>query len=171
MTTTGERAAGGRASGAGLRIRRAAAADLDAVHAIERHAFSDPWSRGSFAALLADPRVLFIVAVGPGDGALTAPGRLVGYAVATFVVDEAELANLATAPEARRQGVGGLLLDEVIRGAVTRGTRELFLEVRESNAAARALYGSRGFAQVGRRRGYYRRPVEDALVLRLGLDQ
>jgi len=145
-------------------VRRAIAADVDAVHAIERAAFSDPWSRGSFVSLLSDPRVFFVVAAG-------ADGEVAGYAVAFFVVDEAELANLATAPSVRRRGAGGLLLDAVIREAGQRGTRELFLEVRESNAAARALYASRGFAEVGRRRGYYRRPVEDALVLRLGLDE
>jgi ribosomal-protein-alanine N-acetyltransferase len=158
-----------------VRLRRAVTADVGSVHEIERAAFSDPWSRGSFASLVSDPRALFAVAVAPGgaapaDGAHGA-GAVLGYAVATFVVEQAELANLATAPAARRRGVGGLLLDEVIREAVTRGTRELFLEVRESNRAARALYASRGFVQVGRRRGYYRRPVEDALVLRLGLDE
>ena len=155
-----------RPTGAAIFVRRASSADLDAVVAIERAAFSDPWSRGSFASLLSDPRVFFVVGVDPAGGG----GAVAGYAVAFFVVDEAELANLAAAPHVRRRGIGGLLLDAVIREAGRRGTRELFLEVRESNAAARALYASRGFAEVGRRRGYYRRPVEDALVLRLGLD-
>lgn len=140
--------------------RPAAVEDLDAVHAIERASFSDPWSRASFARLLADPRTFFAVTA-------DARGVVTGYAIAFFVVDEAELANLAAAPEARRRGIGGLLLDAVIREAVRRGTRQLFLEVRESNVAARALYASRGFAEVARRRGYYRRPAEDALVLRL----
>ena len=159
------------ATGACVRLRRATLADVGAVYEIERAAFSDPWSRGSFASLVPDPRMLFVVATACEAGA-EAPGDsgVVGYAVATFVVEQAELANLATAPAARRRGVGGLLLDEVIREAVTRGTRELFLEVRESNRGARALYASRGFTEVGRRRGYYRRPVEDALVLRLRLD-
>ena len=160
---------GGGARAAAARVTRvterpALAEDVDAVLAIERAAFSDPWSRGSFTSLLSDPRVFFAVTENE-------EGDVTGYAVAFFVVDEAELANLAAAPSVRRRGVGGLLLDAVLREARRRGTRELFLEVRESNAAARALYASRGFAEVGRRRGYYRRPLEDALVLRLGLDE
>jgi ribosomal-protein-alanine N-acetyltransferase len=66
----------------------------------------------------------------------------------------------------RGQGVGGRLLDATIGELERRGATSTFLEVRESNAAARALYASRGFDSVGRRRNYYRRPVEDALVLR-----
>ena len=134
--------------------------DVDAVWAIERGSFSDPWSRGSFAALLGDARSVFAVAEAAGGG-------VAGYAVAFFVVDQAELANLAVAPSARRRGVGALLLDHTIARGAARGVGEMFLEVRESNAAARGLYASRGFVEVGRRRGYYRRPVEDALVLRL----
>ena len=76
---------------------------------------------------------------------------------------------LAVAPVARRRGIGGLLLDEVVAGATRAGVRSLYLEVRESNSAARALYESRRFLPVGRRRGYYQRPPEDALLLRRDL--
>ncbi len=145
------------AAAAALRIRPATAADLAAVTAIERAAFSDPWSPASFRSLLGNAQVAFRVA--------EAGGQVAGYAVAWFAADEAELANLAVAAPARGRGVGALLLDAVLAEAAHRGAATVYLEVRESNAAARRLYASRQFAAVGRRRRYYRHPVEDALVL------
>jgi len=144
------------ASGA-LRIRPAAPGDLDAVLAIERASFADPWSRPAFAQSLEGPAVRFDVAVA-GDG-------LAGYVVAWFVADEGEVANLAVAPAHRRGGVAAALLDGVLADARARGVRSVFLEVRESNAAARALYARFGFREGGRRSAYYRKPVEDALIL------
>jgi len=84
-------------------------------------------------------------------------------------VDEAEIANLAVSDDARRGGIGARLLDHAIEAARDRKSRVVFLEVRESNAAARALYSSRGFEVAARRSKYYRKPVEDALVLRRAL--
>jgi ribosomal-protein-alanine N-acetyltransferase len=139
------------------RIRPASSADLAAVAAIEVAAFSDPWSPSSFRTLLGNPAVCFSVA--ERDGAA------VGYSVAWFAADEAELANIAVAAAARGGGVGALLLDAVLAEAAHRGASTVYLEVRESNAAARRLYASRHFAEVGRRRRYYRNPAEDALVL------
>ena len=83
--------------------------------------------------------------------------------------DEAEIADLAVAPTPAARGIGGLLLDRVAATCGARGVRSLYLEVRESNSAARALYESRSFVQVGRRRGYYRHPPEDALLLKRDL--
>jgi ribosomal-protein-alanine N-acetyltransferase len=151
-----------RAPAADVALRPAADADLDEIVAIERLAFSDPWSRHSFEQLLGNPAVRFTVAerrFGHASG-------VAGYAVAWFVVEQAEIANLAVAPSARRHGVGARLLDDVIAHAADRECDALFLEVRDSNVAARALYVSRGFRQIGRRRNYYRNPIEDALVLR-----
>ena len=149
-----------------LRLRHADRHDVDAVAAIEAISFSDPWSRASFASLVGNPQVLFAVAdaAPPSD----APA-VVGYVVAWFAADEAEIANLAAAPSVRGRGVGAALLDAALAEATHRGATAVYLEVRESNAAARALYASRDFAEVGRRRNYYRRPLEDALVLRRDL--
>ncbi len=168
----------GAAPPAGLMLRPATTADLDAVVMIERVSFSDPpWSRRSFASLLDDPRVRFTVACAPaemgraaaGDAVLgdtTAGQAVVGYVVMWLVGDEAELANLAVAPGRRREGIGRYLLDSAMAGALAAGAKSLYLEVRESNVAARALYGGRGFLAVGRRPAYYRNPAEDALLLR-----
>jgi ribosomal-protein-alanine N-acetyltransferase len=141
-------------------VRRARTEDLPGILAIERVSFTDPWSRSSFAALLEQPRVYFSVALDPDTAAL------VGYVVAWFVLDEAELANLAVAPEARGNGIGATLLSGALAASEERGTTAMFLEVRSSNQSAIALYTAHGFVEVGRRRAYYRRPVEDALILR-----
>jgi ribosomal-protein-alanine N-acetyltransferase len=168
--------AGGRRAAIPVAIRDAEAADLDRVAEIERLSFSDPWSRQSFASLLRNEHVHFRVALTTPVSALTpahaspTSAAVVGYVVAWLVVDEAEVANVAVDPAARGLGVGARLLDDVLTAARRNGAAAAYLEVRDSNVAARALYASRGFQQVGRRRRYYRRPVEDALVMRRELD-
>jgi ribosomal-protein-alanine N-acetyltransferase len=143
-------------------LRPAVADDLDAVVAIERQSFSDPpWSRASFTALVDSPRAFFTVAC--------TVATVVGYVVAWLVGDEAEVANLAVAPEWRGRGVGAALLDAALAEARRGGAHVAHLEVRDSNVPARALYGSRGFTPVGRRRRYYQEPVEDAVLLRCDL--
>ena len=155
------------AARAGHVVRPAVAADVPHVAAIERASFSDPWSRRSFAELLGRSEVYFAVAAAPpSPEAATPPGGVLGYAVAWFVVGEGEVANIAVHQGCRGQGVGASLLDDVLREAEARTVDTVFLEVRESNVPARALYASRDFHPVGRRRNYYRSPVEDALLLR-----
>jgi [ribosomal protein S18]-alanine N-acetyltransferase len=143
-----------------LSLRRATPADLPEVAALERVCYGDPWPASAFASLPDNSRVFFSVTRWDVEGALA------GYVVAWYVMDEGELANLAVAPDCRGQGIGRMLLDAVIGDATGRGSSTLYLEVRESNAAARQLYASRGFEEVGRRKGYYRNPTEDALILR-----
>ena len=142
-----------------MTIRPATAADIADVVQMERACYSDPWPASSFAALPKNERVCFLVARDPNQ-------RLLGFAIAWHVMDEGELANLAVASEARRRGVGTSLLEAVTSDALGRGTSQLYLEVRESNSAAQQLYKAAGFEQVGRRKQYYRQPVEDALILR-----
>lgn len=146
----------------GVVVRTAVEDDLAAIHAIERASFGDPWSLEGFRDLLDHPRAKLEVAVGAGD-------VLLGYAVAWYVADESEIANIAVAPSARRRGVGALLLDRILDAAATFGAKTVFLEVRESNVAARKLYETRQFEVAGRRAKYYRAPDEDALIMRRGL--
>lgn len=145
-----------------LAVRPAEAADVAAIVEIERAAFTDPWSARSFEALLGRDELLFEVATQGGG----AGGQVVGYYVVYLAFDVGELANLAVGAAVRGQGVGRGLLQHALLAARGRGVTELFLEVRESNSAARRLYESLGFIEIGRRARYYDRPVEDALVLR-----
>lgn len=138
-------------------MRPAAPGDIPAIAEIERLSFADPWSRESFDNLVGDPRVEFRVA--------DVEGAVVGYVILWVILDEAELANIAVAPAARGHGHGAALLDGALGCAAERGVVATHLEVRESNVVARALYLSRGFEEVRRRRSYYRRPVEDAIVM------
>lgn len=139
-------------------------ADLPAIAKIERAAFSDPWSERSFREALAQPAIYFAVA-------RSDEGEVLGYVVAWFVADEGQIANLAVAPPGWGRGIGRALLTSAMEEAVVRRVADVYLEVRDSNQRARRLYGSCGFKEVGRRRGYYRLPVEDAIVLRRTLTQ
>ena len=144
-------------------VRPATAQDLAEVTALERRCYSDPWPASAFASLPGNSQVSFVVARQPTDGAL------IGFAIAWFVLDEGELANLAVAPEVRRKGIGRILLEMIIDDAQSRRIGQLFLEVRESNVAARSLYAGESFLEIGRRKHYYRKPPEDALILRRDL--
>ena len=135
--------------------------DLPRVIEIEQSCFSTPWQRSTFESLLhrADADLI---------GAFSG-GELVGYAITWTIMDQSELGNVAVNPEARRRGLGRLLVETALGRVRARGARECFLEVRESNRGARALYERLGFEPIGRRRRYYARPVEDAVVMRKGI--
>jgi ribosomal-protein-alanine N-acetyltransferase len=136
--------------------------DVPAIVAIERAAFTDPWSAQSFREVVDNDSVYFVCARRDAVG-------VVGYVVAWFVADEGEIANVAVAPEAWGTGIGRALLDAALDEADRRRATAVYLQVRDSNERARRLYRSRGFEEVGRRRGYYRRPDEDAILLRRAL--
>jgi ribosomal-protein-alanine N-acetyltransferase len=144
-----------------FRIRSAAVADVAAMVAIERRCFSDPWSESSFRESLESEWTFAIVAD-------TSRG-LAGYVVGRETAGTGEVLNLAVAPEFRRKGAGGALLEAGLAAFRRRHATEVFLEVRESNHSAQALYIARGFRPVGQRASYYRNPKEDALILRLPL--
>lgn len=88
-----------------------------------------------------------------------------GAVAAREMAGEAEILNLAVAAVWRKRGIGRRLMEAALEEAVSAGVRRVFLEVRESNAGARAFYFRLGFAEGGRRRGYYQNPAEDALLL------
>lgn len=146
---------------ANWRIRKTAVSDLDGILEIEKASFMAPWSRRAFESEL----------VRPGGISLTAEVdfRPIGYAMGWFVTDELHIANLAVHPEWRRQGVGESLLNALFDAssdAVWAG-----LEVRQSNAAAIALYQKSGFVKTGLRKKYYTDEGEDAVLMEKSLDQ
>jgi len=128
--------------------------------------FSDPWSARDFRECITSD-VSFLVA--EAAGGRRGGGGVSGYVVAHDAADEGEILNLAVVPARHRSGIGRALVERVLTELAARGARRVFLEVRESNAGARALYASLGFREVGRRPRYYRRPVEDAVVLRAAI--
>ncbi|HWA59445.1 MAG TPA: ribosomal protein S18-alanine N-acetyltransferase [Gemmatimonadales bacterium] len=144
------------------RIRPARPADAPALAALEQRCFSDPWSGLAFEEMLRFPLTVALVAEEPRDA-------VVGYLIGRAVAGEGEILNLAVVPEQRRRGLGGRLLEAGLEALTGAGARRVWLEVRESNGGAQALYEARGFTAAGRRSRYYRQPVEDALVYQLDL--
>lgn len=140
-------------------------AQIDAVMAIEAAAYAFPWSRGNF--------IDSIAAGYPARVLQGARGELLGYFVAMGGVDEMHLLNITVAPPVQGRGHGRVLVDALIALCREQRSRKLWLEVRASNAGARAMYAHLGFEQVGVRKGYYPAPFgrrEDAVVMNLRLD-
>lgn len=147
-----------------LHHRAMTGADLDAVLALEVAAYSHPWSLGNFADSLAAGYLAWV--------RLGADRQLLAYCVAQPGFEETHLLNLTVAPAWQRRGHGRALLLALADWARARGDRTLWLEVRQSNAAGRALYSATGFTEAGLRRGYYpatHQQREDAVVMRLAL--
>jgi [ribosomal protein S18]-alanine N-acetyltransferase len=145
-------------------LRPAIEGDLTEIARIERTSFADPWTEESFRRLLDTEPAIFLVAKNDPDAAVA------GYVVAFSVGQDGEILNVAVATGFRGRGLAGQMLDAALIELAARGVRTAFLEVRESNEAALGLYRSRNFSEIGRRREYYRRPVEDALVMRRVLE-
>jgi ribosomal-protein-alanine N-acetyltransferase len=139
--------------------------DLPAVLAIERRAFSQPWSRAFFEKELATPFARLTVAMEETQ----VRSQLVGYSCRWRVTDEVHLLNVAVHPGRRGGGIGRMLVEAVIGEARSTRARTMFLEVRAGNLAARRLYRRLGFRDLGVRRGYYG-PGQDAIVMELRLD-
>ncbi len=138
-------------------VRPFLADDIPAVVEIEKQVFGDPWPASFFAEELA---AAFAYARIADRG-----GALAGYSVAWLGVGTGHLGNLAVVPGARRRGVAGVLIDDLLRECRERGIETLTLEVRVSNAGAQGLYRRHGFKLAGLRRRYYRDTHEDALVM------
>lgn len=141
-------------------IRPASDGDLAALATLEAASFSVPWNEAALAGHLRASYTLSLL--------LLEEDRPVGYLLAGFSPPEGELYRVAVLPEARRRGYGRRLLEAFFREAEKRDVYTLYLEVRESNEAAIALYRSAGFRPVFLRENYYREPTEAALVMSIG---
>ena len=138
-------------------IRRMTLADVDGVHAIEAATFARPWKREDFVKeMTKNACARYLVA--------EEEGRIIGFAGAWIVLDEAHVTNIAVTKECRGRGVGRLLTEALMRYAANLGVVYATLEVRRSNAVAQALYKSLGFEYVGVRKRYYEDNGEDALL-------
>ena len=142
------------------RYRRMTADDLDAVMAIENKVYSYPWTRGNFSDSLSAGYHCWIV---------ECSGEILGYSVLMIAVNEAHLLNLSIAAEWQRRGLGREMLKFLIKLARDFFANKIYLEVRPTNVAGRALYANAGFREIATRRGYY--PAgpgrEDAVVMEM----
>jgi [ribosomal protein S18]-alanine N-acetyltransferase len=146
-----------------MALRPAGATDLDRLVEIERASHPTPWSSDALRSFLHRSSVRFLVSV-EGDGE-----NVTGFGIVRWTGGEGEVLNLAVSPSHRRRGIAGGILDALLDFVREREVRAVFLEVRESNLPARALYRGRGFREVGVRRQYYTNPTEDARILRIEL--
>ena len=135
------------------------AADIENVIAIERASFQFPWSTRFFLDELQVDCARSILA--------EVEGRIVGYVLFWFLPEEIDIHNIAVHPDFRRQGIGRLLLEQVVDAARRQERLRVTLDVRFSNAPAQNLYRSFGFVIRGLRKGYYSDNGEDALVMAL----
>jgi ribosomal-protein-alanine N-acetyltransferase len=145
-----------------LLIHPATLADLPAMMALEKRAATAAhWSAEQYEALFraSDPGRVALI--------LWEESELQGFVIARVVGKEWEIENIAVAGPARRRGLGTRLLGELLDSARAKGAAAVFLEVRESNQAARALYEKWAFRESGRRPRYYKDPAEVAILYRL----
>jgi len=150
-------------------LRRATLDDLDAIMAIESTVFeNDAWASETMAAELADRHSYYLVAFPPGQ-----PERIDAYAGLRAPVrdPQADIQTIAVVEGARRQGLGRVLMLQLMTEARERGAKELFLEVRDDNPSAQELYRSLGFEQIAVRPKYYQPDGVDAIIMRAPLEQ
>ena len=128
------------------------------IAALETECFSCPWTAAQLRSQLKDEHHEFIAAVDENDTVL-------GYVGMMYVLDEGYISNVAVAPLSRRQGIADALISALTDIAHTLALSFVTLEVRQSNDPAIRLYEKHGFTEVGRRKNYYERPKEDALLM------
>lgn len=131
---------------------------LDDILLMEQQSFSVPWTHEQLMAQLSDFMHIFLAAEDEN-------GRAVGYAGLMYVLDEGYISNVAVSPDRRREGIADMLLTELYERAKAKKLSFLTLEVRESNIPAQSLYKKHGYTEVGRRKAYYSRPKEDAVLM------
>ena len=138
-------------------IRSMGFEDIEAVVKIEKENFSVPWDENGFLSFMLREGTIFLTALNDNE--------VVGYCGLISAADEADITNVSVSQSMRKKGIGRMLLSELIKEAGESGIKKIFLEVRESNIPALSLYNGFGFKQVGMRKDYYEKPVENALLM------
>jgi ribosomal-protein-alanine N-acetyltransferase len=148
-----------------IHVRPANLDDIPTAMSFAAHAATAAnWSQKQYVAAFSDTEYHLCLVVEDH-------GKVMGFAVARMLPGEWELENIAVAGSARRRGLATRLMGELMRQARTAGAGQIFLEVRDSNQAARALYEKWAFEPAGRRKSYYKSPIEDAVVYRFSFPQ
>lgn len=140
-----------------MKVRLMEPGDIAAVAELEKEVFSMPWSSQALRDSLKQNNYLFLVA--------EAGGQIIGYMGLYWVLDEADITNVAVADRYRRQGIAFALLTEMMYLVRKKGIVLVNLEVRAGNQAAISLYEKMGFYTVGRRKNFYEKPVEDGILM------
>ena len=143
-----------------MEIRRANPNDLTGIEAIEALSFSDPWQGKDILGYICSEDGMCFVA--------TECGETIAYIVGRIIAPEGEIYRIATHPEKRGRGIAFRLLSYALKAERGRGLETTFLEVRSQNIPARRLYTAYGFNEIGIRRGYYKNPDDDAVLMMLG---
>ncbi len=144
--------------------------DLREVSEIERTTGLSVWGEEAYCAELEKGNSIMLVAVcAAQESGVEQQQRVSGFIVARVSGDEVHINNIAVRAEARGQGLGSLLLAAALDRAKRAGAQTAVLEVRAGNCAAKSLYVKHNFVVAGRRRNYYKRPPEDALVMTAAL--
>lgn len=133
--------------------------DLEQVVEIENENFSVPWTETGFFTYLMRSDALFLVAENEEEELVA------GYIGIIMAADEGDITNVSVKKELQGQGIGTMLLQELASRTKEMGIEKIFLEVRESNVAALALYEKQGFERMGVRKNYYTDPIEDAITM------
>ena len=140
-----------------IEVRKLQNTDIEELSRIEAASFSMPWLAEGFRGLLTRDYCLYVVA--------EADGHIAGCAGLTDSFHEGNIDNVVTAPEYRNLGIGGKMLEELLRLGNERGITAYTLEVRVSNAPAIRLYEKFGFVSEGIRPKFYEKPTEDAMIM------
>lgn len=140
-----------------MEIRRASAKDASAIALAEEICFSDAWQQRDILGYLSTEGGMVFVAL--------REGKVIAYLLGRLIAPEAEIYRIAVLPEERQHGVGYRLLDYAMKTERGRGLETVFLEVRSRNTAAINLYTAYGFKRVGVRKGYYKNPDDDAVIM------
>ncbi len=138
-------------------IRQMDKKDIEQVERIEKEIFSIPWSAHSFEDAAMTKENIYLVC--------ECNGVIAGYCGLWTVLGEGNITNMAVDKEYRKKGIGEALMKEMEKRGRQKDVDIFFLEVRQSNAAARRLYDKMGYKEIGTRKRFYERPVEDAIVM------
>lgn len=131
--------------------------DIAQVAEIERQIFSIPWSEKAFRDSMESDNTIYIVA--------KENDNVAGYAGLYLSFEEGNITNVAVNPLSRRKGIGEKIVRDILNRAYEKGVRDVFLEVRETNSVAIALYEKIGFKEEGIRKNFYDKPRENALIM------
>lgn len=151
-------------------IRRMTLEDIPEVVEIENQCFSQPWSEKSFQDSLTREDTIFLVCVEDDlAGEEEVMSRVTGYIGLYLSFEEASVTNVAVSPSFRKKGYGEALVTAAKEAVREAGAECIFLEVRQSNEPAISLYKKLGFEELGIRKRFYEHPVEDAIIMKVGI--